>query len=166
MPAHRSPVVREVGSGSTVAVVGDVYRFLATGEETAGRYATWEAIVPPGSGPPPHVHSREEESFYVLEGTITIRVDGKTIVAAAGTFANMPVGSEHSFRNEGKAGARMIISIAPAGLEKMFFEVGQPLPEGTITAPPPAPDEIARLLAIAPKYGVEIRVPDHGRSES
>ena len=67
-------VVRKPGEGRTIAVVGDVYRFLATGEETNGKYALWEAIVPPGGGPPPHVHSREEESFYVLEGEIMLQI--------------------------------------------------------------------------------------------
>ena len=64
-------VIRDAGAGRTVAVVGDVYRFLATGEDTNGKYALWEALVPPGGGPPPHVHSREEEGFYILEGEIT-----------------------------------------------------------------------------------------------
>ena len=59
--------IRTPSKGRTVAVVGDVYRFLATGEDTNGKYALWEALVPPGGGPPPHVHSREEEGFYVLE---------------------------------------------------------------------------------------------------
>jgi hypothetical protein len=58
--------------GRTIAVVGDVYRFPATGEGTNGKYALREAIVPPGGRPPPHGHSREEEGFYVLEGEITI----------------------------------------------------------------------------------------------
>jgi quercetin dioxygenase-like cupin family protein len=62
------PTVREPGEGKVIAVVGDVYRFLATGEETDGRYAMFEAVVSPGGGPPPHIHSREEESFYVLDG--------------------------------------------------------------------------------------------------
>jgi len=62
------PTIRPINQGRTVAVVGDVYRFLATGEDTGGHYALWEAIVPRGGGPPPHVHSREEEGFYVLEG--------------------------------------------------------------------------------------------------
>ena len=60
--------------GSTITLVGDVYRFLATGEDTNGKYALFEALVPPGGGPPPHVHSREEEGFYVLEGEITFSV--------------------------------------------------------------------------------------------
>ncbi len=147
--------------GRTVAVVGDVYRFLATGEDTNGKYALWEAVVPPGGGPPPHVHSREEEGFYVLEGEVTFTVSGERLVAGPGTFANMPVGTPHSFKNEGDRPARMLISVAPAGLEKMFFEVGVPLAEGATTALPPSHEEIERLLAAAPRYGVEIKVPGH-----
>src|SRR5436190_21240681 len=157
----RDPISRRPNEGRTVAVVGDVYRFLATGRETNGRYALWEAVVPPGGGPPPHVHSREEECFYVLDGEITFTVNGERVVATAGTFANMPVGTPHSFKNEFDRPARMLISVAPAGLEQMFFEVGVPLAEGATTASPPTKDEIKRLLAIAPGYGIEILVPGH-----
>ena len=94
------PTTRNPTQGRTIAVVGDVYRFLATGEDTNGKYAMWEAIVPPGGGPPPHVHSREEEGFYILEGEITFTMNGERVVATAGMFANMPVGTPHSFRNE------------------------------------------------------------------
>ena len=152
-------VVRQPGAGRTVAVVGDVYRFLATGEDTGGRYALWEAVVPPGSGPPPHAHSREEEGFYVLEGEITFTMGDQRLVASAGTSANMPVGTPHAFKDEVDKAARMLISVAPAGLEQMFFEFGVPLAEGATTALPPMKEEIDKLLAIAPKYGIEIRLP-------
>ena len=155
------PTINTPPRGRTVAIVGDVYRFLATGEDTSGRYALWEALVPPGGGPPPHVHSREVEWFYVLEGEITFTVNGGRSVAPAGTFANMPVGTPHSFRNESDRPARMLISVAPAGLEQMFFECGVPLAEGATTAPPPSRDEIEKMLAVAPKYGIEIRLPGH-----
>jgi mannose-6-phosphate isomerase-like protein (cupin superfamily) len=101
--------------GRTIAVVGDVYRFLATGEDTDGKYALWEALVGPGGGPPPHVHSREEEGFYVLEGEITFTINGERVVATAGMFANMPVGTPHSFKNQTNRPARMLISVAPCG---------------------------------------------------
>ena len=153
------PTIRPISQGRTVAVVGDVYRFLATGDDTNGKYALWEAIVPPGGGPPPHVHSREEEGFYILEGEITFTINGERVVATAGMFANMPVGTPHSFKNESNKPARMLISVAPAGLEKMFFEVGVPLAEGATTALPPTKEEIEKLLAVAPKYGIEIRLP-------
>jgi hypothetical protein len=55
----------------------------------------------------------------------------------------------------------MLISVAPAGIEKMFMEVGQPVPSGTETAQPPTQEEIEKLLAVAPQYGIEIRLPPH-----
>lgn len=156
----KKPTFNTPSQGRTVAVVGDVYRFLAVGEDTNGKYALWEALVPPGGGPPPHVHSREEEGFYVLEGEITFNINGERVVAKAGTFANMPVGTPHSFKNDGDRPAKMLISVAPAGLEQMFFEVGVPVKPGD-TPPPPTRTEIEKLLAVAPNYGVEIMVPGH-----
>ena len=151
--------VRKPTEGRTIAVVGDVYRFLAVGDDTNGKYAMWEAIVLPGGGPPPHVHSREEESFYILEGEITFSFGEERLVASAGMFANVSVGTLHSFKNETKQSAKMLISVAPAGLEQMFFEVGQSVPTGTTTASPPTKEEIEKLLAVAPRYGIEIRLP-------
>lgn len=156
-----TPTIRTPGRGRTVAVVGDVYRFLAAGADTGGRYALWEALVPPGGGPPPHVHTREEEGFYVLDGEITFTVNGERMVATAGTFANVSPGTPHSFRNESDRPARMLITVAPAGLEEMFFEVGVALPEGATTAHPATAEEIERLLVAAPRYGIEIRLPGH-----
>ena len=80
-------------------------------------------------------------------------------MATAGTFANMPVSSLHCFKNEGKKTARMLISVAPAGLEKMFFEVGQPVDQGALSAPKPTKADIEKLMAAAPRYGIEIKVP-------
>lgn len=157
----RDSTINTPPQGRTIAIVGDVYRFLATGDDTDGKYALWEAFVGPGGGPPPHVHSREEEGFYILEGEIAFTINGERVVATAGMFANMPVGTPHSFKNESSKPAKMLISVAPAGLEKMFFEVGTPLAEGTTTALPPSKDEIERLPAVAPRYGIEIRVPGH-----
>jgi hypothetical protein len=74
-------------------------------------------------------------------------------------FANMPVGTPHSFKNESDHPARMLISVAPAGLENMFLEFGVPLAEGAVTASPPTMEEIERLLEIAHKYGIAIRLP-------
>jgi mannose-6-phosphate isomerase-like protein (cupin superfamily) len=159
--AARPIIVKQAAQGRTIAVVGDIYRFLATGDDTNGKYAMWEAIVPPGGGPPPHVPSREEEGFYILDGEITLHVGDERIVVKAGMFANMPVETPHSFKNESSKPAKMLISVAPAGLEQMFFEVGVPLAEGTTIAQPPMKDEIDKMLAVAPRYGIQIKLPEH-----
>lgn len=146
-------------AGRTIAVVGDVYRFYATGEDTNGAYAQFEALVLPGGGPPPHVHGREEEGFYVLEGEIVFTVNGERTVATAGMSANMPIGTPHTFKNGSNRPARMLVTVAPAGLEQMFFEVGVSLPEGATHATPPSKEEIERLLAAAPRYGLTLLLP-------
>ncbi len=142
-----------------MSVVGDIYRLLATGEETGGKYASVEVIVPPGGGPPPHRHSREEESFYVLAGVVTFQLEGERIEAEAGTFLNMPIGSLHAFKNETGQPARMIITVAPAGFEQMFLEAGRTLADDVEVAPHPTAEDIEKLLAVAPKYGVDILAP-------
>lgn len=155
----QSAIIRSSNEGRRVSVVGDIYRFMATGEETGGKYAAVEAFVPPGGGPPPHRHSREEESFYVLEGVISFQLEGERIEAEAGTFLNMPIGSLHAFKNETSQPARMIITFAPAGFEQMFVEAGRTLADDVQVAPQPTAEDIERLLAVAPKYGVEFLAP-------
>ncbi len=157
----QQPTLRRPDEGRTIAVVGDVYRFLATGEDTDGKYSQWEAIVPPGGGPPPHVHSPEQEGFYILEGEITFQIGNERHVAGPGMFANMPIGTPHSFKNETDRNARMILTVASAGLEQMFVEVGIAVPTGTTTASPPTKAEIEKLLEAAPRYGVELLLPEH-----
>lgn len=149
--------IRQPDQGRTVGVVGDIYRVLVTGAETGGRYATIEATVLPGGGPPPHVHSREDETFYVLEGEVTFQIGEETVVAKPGTFVHMPIGQPHAFKNETERAAKMLISFAPAGLEDYFFEIGQPL-ESELP-PRSTQEEIQKLLAVAPRYGLEIMVP-------
>jgi quercetin dioxygenase-like cupin family protein len=155
-----SALIRTAGESRTLGVVGDVYRILATGAETGGTYALMDALVPPGGGPPPHVHSREVEGFFVLEGEITFFVGEAKHVATAGAHVSVPIGTPHAFKNESASPARMLILVTPAGLEEMFIEVGAALAPGATETAPPSHEEIERLLAIAPNYGVEILKPE------
>ena len=140
-------------------MIGDKYRFLVTGTETDGKYACWEAIVPPGGGPPMHRHSREDESFFILEGEVSFFVGDQRTVAKPGTFVHLANGSVHGFRNEGSVPAKMLIHVVPAGIEQMFFDVGNPIDRDGV-APNPTSEEIARLITVAAeKYGIEIFPP-------
>ena len=153
-------MIKEPTEGRTIGIVGDIYRFLATSEETGGRYSMFEATVLPGGGPPPHIHRREDETFYVLEGEITFQVGDKRRVAKSGTFVHMPIGILHAFKNETNQPAKMLISFAPAGLEEMFFEVGKDLAAGE-TPGEPLPEEIEKLLEAAGRFGIEYKLPTH-----
>jgi quercetin dioxygenase-like cupin family protein len=80
------------GEGHTLMLVGGRYTFKASGEDTGGAYALIEMVLPPGSGPPPHIHEREEESFYILEGTLQFQVGGESVTAGAGAYVKTPRG--------------------------------------------------------------------------
>jgi quercetin dioxygenase-like cupin family protein len=147
------------GGGPTFWGPGDRTTFLLTGAETGGAFFLCEAMVPHGGGPPPHVHNREDESFYIQEGTLTIQAGGKTINASAGDFVYLPRGIMHSFQNTGKSKARLLVLATPAGLEKFFEETFDPARDSTSDPPPPSEAMIARFMAAAPKYGLEIMLP-------
>jgi quercetin dioxygenase-like cupin family protein len=151
-------MVKGPTDGRSVGIVGDIYRFVATGEETNGAYSMFEAIVLPGGGPPPHIHRREDETFYVLEGEITFQIGEERQVSRPGSFVHMPIGNQHSFKNETDKNARMLITLMPAGLEEMFFEVGKVLKEGELPDEP-SQEEIARLLETAERFGIEYDLP-------
>ena len=89
------------GTGPAYWGPGELMTFLITGEETGGAFFMAEISVAPGGGTPPHIHHREDESFHMLEGTLTIQVGGDTITASAGDFAFLPRGIAHSFKNTG-----------------------------------------------------------------
>src|SRR3954454_2586806 len=89
----------------------------ATGESTNGAFGLTEALVPPGFSPPLHVHHREEESFYVLEGTLRVRCGDDTFTAPAGTFVRLPREVPHSFVVEGDKPVRMLNLMTPGGGE-------------------------------------------------
>jgi mannose-6-phosphate isomerase-like protein (cupin superfamily) len=159
MNEPHEPIVLGPDDGERIDVMGDRYRFLATREGTAGTYGLWEAVVMPGGGPPPHVHSREEEGFYVVEGELTVYVGDREVRATAGSFVNMPVGVAHRFRNNGDRPARMLILVAPGGLEAMFRRTGTPVADPTAPIGPPTAAEVARVLEVAPEYGVTLLGP-------
>jgi quercetin dioxygenase-like cupin family protein len=138
---------------------GWLMTFLATAEETQGRFALIEAVGRKGSVPPPHIHHREEESFYVLEGEMTVSVGDRTIKATPGTLVVVPRETVHSFVIESEQ-LRVLNLLTPAGMEGWFKEFSVAAPAMTLPPPTETPySEIQKMLAAAPKYGIEFVLP-------
>jgi quercetin dioxygenase-like cupin family protein len=142
------------GEGERIWIVGDTMTFKATGATTGGKLTLIENLTAPGGGPPPHIHTREDEFFFVLDGTFEIRIGEELYVLEAGGYAYAPRGAVHNFRNVAETASRILVGFAPAGMEGFFRESGRPATDDG-PAPPVDDDEIARTMAAAPKYGVE-----------
>src|ERR687894_522221 len=123
--------------GRRLWVVGELLTLKMVGNDTDGAFALIEEITPPQGGPPPHMHTREDETFYVLEGELEFVVGERNISAAAGSVVYGPRGVLHSFRNVGSTPSRMAVIITPAGLEQFFEEVGEPVADPS--SPPDGP---------------------------
>ncbi len=129
----------------------------ATAETTGGAFGLVESVIAPGFSPPLHVHYREDESFYVLEGEVTMRCGDRTFRACAGSFVFLPRNVPHTFLVEGDRPARMLTLLTPGGGEGVFVDGGRPAEHDGL--PPATPPDIPALKAVSSRYGAEIVGP-------
>jgi quercetin dioxygenase-like cupin family protein len=148
-------VIESLGSAPRVLLVGDIYTLLLTGEQTGGRFALIHSNVSPGFGPPPHRHTREDETFYVLSGEVTYYLGEVAHVLRAGSVLYIPRDVPHHFKNTGNVLAEFLIQVSPAGsFDKYVRAVGEPVPENYRPAPPTA-EHIEKVLSRGPEFGIE-----------
>ena len=116
---------------------------------------------PPGVATPLHRHAHEAEAFYLLEGALTYRAGEQTFELTPGCFIHLPQGVPHAFRIRGDSPARLLALTAPAGLLRLYDEVGMPATEHRL----PGEDgltpevEIPRWMEVGPRYGLEVLGP-------
>ena len=159
MSDDRSALHVPPGEGNSYWVVGDFITIKVTGKDTQGAFAVVETTTPPQVGPPPHVHSREDETFYVLEGTFEFLTGNRTFTATAGAMVHGPRGIPHTFKNVGNTTGKLLVIATPAGFEEFIAEVGAPASDAASPPPPPSPAEIEHLAGVAHKYGLQLVGP-------
>jgi len=152
-----STVILGAGDGTPIWFLNSLARIKATAQDTGGAYGLLESLIPPGFSPPLHVHRREDESFWVLEGEFTFVCGGKAVRAQAGTYVFLPRGVPHSFVVEGDAPGRLLTMLTPGGGERFFIEAGRPAEQDSL--PPAAPVDVATLQRIARKFDMELVGP-------
>jgi quercetin dioxygenase-like cupin family protein len=149
--------------GPSVSVVGDTYRIVIGSEQTNGAYALIDMLIPPKGGPQPHSHANFQEAFYIIDGEIEVTTKKKTYTATKGSYVNIPFnGPVHKFTNKTVKTAHILCLTTPAGMEKMFEEIGKPVAADTFLPPPQmTPEEQKQVQSIAEKYGQKLYPPDY-----
>lgn len=142
------------GDRQRYGAAGGRYTIAATSAETRNTLFALEVTEPPGGGPPLHLHTREEEFFFVLDGEITFWVDGRVTKAGPGGTAFVPRNVPHCFKNCTGSVARVLVLFTPGDIEG-FFDYGR------ATGPEVPSDEaiVAEILRLAPIYGTRILGP-------
>jgi quercetin dioxygenase-like cupin family protein len=131
--------------GRHLNVIGDQQWIKLRGEDTNGAFAMVEERNQPGTAIPTHMHTREDETFYIAEGKVQFTVNGREVIAVPGTTVFLPKRTPHSLKVIGDKPTRVIVLVSPAGCEKMFEELAE-LPAGQ-------PD-FSKVMEICERHGV------------
>jgi quercetin dioxygenase-like cupin family protein len=141
------PFVVDQGEGERIEFLCHTFVFKAAAADTAGAFSVIEIVQRRGGEPPLHVHHREDEAFYLLEGAMTFHVGARRLAATTGSFVFLPRDVPHSFTVDGDGTARVLQLCSPPGVEEFFREWGDR---------PPDVEAMAQALAA---YGVEVVGP-------
>src|ERR1700759_3264719 len=142
------------GEGRALWFTTNRITIKATAEDTGGAFGLWESFVPPGSSPALHVHRREEETFWVLDGRLTIRCGDRTFSAGPGSMAVLPRNVPHTFVAEGDTPAHLLNPAPPGGVEGYFVAAGREAENEGL--PPAGPPDIELLQRFSSDFGLEI----------
>jgi quercetin dioxygenase-like cupin family protein len=153
-----APIALHEGEGEALWFLGTLATVKASSETTDGRVAVIEQLALQGAGSPLHVHRREDEWFYVIEGALTFWVGGEVVDATAGSFVYGPRDIPHTFVVSSPQ-ARFLLVAEPAGFERFLRSFSEPARTREIPPPTAPPPDLAPLVAAAAEHGVEILGP-------
>ncbi|MBI4339466.1 MAG: quercetin 2,3-dioxygenase [Chloroflexi bacterium] len=147
--------------GEAVWLLDELVTFKIGVTETESAFSLTEVSARPGGGPPLHVHHRQREAFYVLEGEVTVRMGGTARRATQGSFVLIPEDMPHTYRVVSRSAARLLTIYSPAGYEDFFREVGEAA-QGKVLPPREHLPDMDRYVAGQIKYNSEILGPPLG----
>lgn len=153
-PPPRPAVIR-ADEGEARWWFGGLARIVLTSEQTGGTLSILEITEPPGMDGPLHVHHREDETFWILEGGATFEVGGAVIEAGAGDVVFGPRGVPHRY-SVGEAGCRLLFIMTPGGFESLVREMSVPAERRAIPPESDAEPDWNRVAAIAKAHGCEL----------
>jgi quercetin dioxygenase-like cupin family protein len=153
-----SPIALAPEEGDALWAFGFLATLKASSETTDGRVAVIEHLGPRGAGSPLHVHHREDEWFYVLDGELTFWIGGEVVHAPAGSFVYGPRDVPHTFLVASEQ-AQFLLVAEPAGFDAFFRAASVPAERLEMPPAPTEPPDIEGLTALAATFGIEILGP-------
>ena len=145
------------GSGEARWWVGMLAEIKAGAASTGGVLTLIEITCGPGYQAPLHVHHREDEAFWVLDGRVTLHIGDARLEAGPGDYAFGPRDVPHRF-DVGDQGCRMLFILTPGGLEDLILATSEAARSRTVPPPASEPPDLDRLRAIVARYGCELLV--------
>jgi mannose-6-phosphate isomerase-like protein (cupin superfamily) len=142
--------------GDKFSVYGDLDNIKLKDGESRGALSVVEAQVPPHLGPPPHIHHKEHETVYVLDGEVDILDGDRWFRVQERGMVFMPMESLHAFRNPHDEPGKVMLIFTPAGFEDYLKKVGEMVAAGDVTSE----NDVESVIPLAATYGMEILPED------
>jgi mannose-6-phosphate isomerase-like protein (cupin superfamily) len=137
--------------GRAIGAIGLNITMKADGKSTHDAYSMFEYAIPPETdGPPPHVHTREDESFIAIAGRLDVHLGGEDFTIEHGDYLFLPRDVVHAFRNPYSEESRVVSVVSPAGLERYYQALADM---------PPGPKDISVMKGIMADFGIELQLP-------
>ena len=150
---RKQTIIRRPNEGQILEAFGDKVQVKFSGDETNGSFVLGYATTPPGHGPPPHIHHREDELFIIIEGSFRfLGENGWSEPAGPGSVVYTPRGVRHTFQNAGNEPGRHYVLATPSGFERFFSQCAEVFALG-------GEPDMQRILAIAAEHGLEFVPP-------
>jgi quercetin dioxygenase-like cupin family protein len=149
--------IRTPGSSERLWSLGELMTIKVSGEDCGNSFALVEQLAPGSLATPLHAQLAADETFHVLEGEISVMLDGRERTAGPGDVVYVPRGAPHAARVVSEQ-ARVLSIHAPAGHERFFRDAGQPAPSATLP-PNDTPPDLERMAAAAAAHQVQILGP-------
>lgn len=159
-PPEPKPYALAPGAGEALWMFDSLDTIKAGVAETAGNFSVIESLEFEGSGPPLHVHDREDRGFYVLEGDFTFFIADQAYPAPTGTWIFAPRHLPHTWRCNSARG-RTLVLMVPGGMDAFFREAGDSVTDRDELPQRSEPD-VAQLSEIAARHGLTITGPPPG----
>ena len=147
------PEILAPGLNNSYWYIGHLISVLLSVKDTGGAFSLIHGFEIKGLEPPPHIHTREDESFYLLDGEITYKAGDKVMNARKGNWVFLPRGIQHSFQVITDQ-AEVLMHLSPGGFEDYFIEMSEPARELVIPPRPQGPPDVRRIIETASRYGI------------
>jgi len=150
---NRVPKMASPELNNSFWYIGHLISILISSKDTGGSFSLIHGYEIQGLEPPPHTHTKEDESFYIMDGEINYTVGNQVFIAKTGNWVFLPRNIQHSF-NVVSEKAEVLIHLSPGGFEEYFKEMSEPAKELSIPPRPQGPPDVKRIIETASHYGI------------
>ncbi|MBD2578471.1 cupin domain-containing protein [Oscillatoria sp. FACHB-1406] len=137
--------------GQNLKVLSDTICIKLKSMQSPNQMAVVTVDVPPGGFVPPHTHNQEEESYYVLEGSMVMKIGNEEFEIESGDFVHIPPNTVHGYQNNSDRALRFLAWTVGGAIDEFFIEMDREIRE--------IPDDLSKLPAIIERYGIAMTEP-------